>query len=163
MNVTVCVSSSPCQLMKVAYGSHWDAMSWPHAVIASARLSPPRPHPRSRGCQETSHSASPLPSCTHSQPVSVTGPGPWRWSTEKSAEGQLSGEAKWARCPSVAENVGRKIKCDHVQIITPMCTSLSTAHLFFIICLSTSGGPVDPRHTVGAQKGAKHHLPSPGS
>lgn len=133
-----------------------------------AQPTPASPSPRcardaSWGCQETPHSASPLPSCIHSQPVSVTGPGPWHWSTEKSAEGQLSGEAKWACCPSVAGNVGRKIKCNHVQIITPMCMSLSISHLFFIICLSISGGPVDPRHTVGAQKEAKRGPPSSGS
>lgn len=139
---------------------------------ASARLRPPRPHPHPSVQGMPAGAAErlrvpphpcPPPLRIHSQPVSVTGPGPWRWSPEKSAEGQLPGEAKWACCPSVAENVGRKIRCNHVQIITPRCTSLSISHLLFIICLSISGGPVDPRHTVGAQTGAKHGLPSPGS
>lgn len=125
--------------------------------------------PVCKGCQpglprDSAFRLTPAPAPRiHSQPVSVTGPGPWRWSPEKSAEGQLPGEAKWACCPSVAENVGRKIRCNHVQIITPRCTSLSISHLLFIICLSISGGPGDPRHTVGAQTGAKRGLPSPGS
>lgn len=162
----MCISSSLCQLTNVAYGSRWDALGCQcTAPPAPASPSPQCARDASRGCRETPRSASPLPPPPriHSQPVSVTGPGPWRWSPEKSAEGQLPGEAKWACCPSVAENVGRKIRCNHVQIITPRCTSLSISHLLFIICLSISGGPVDPRHTVGAQTGAKRGLPSPGS
>lgn len=60
--------------------------------------------------------------------------------------------------PIWSQGRGRKVKCNYVQIITAIRLALSVSRWFSIVCLCL-WGPVDTRHTVGAQRGADRVVP----
>lgn len=143
--MSLCVRSSPCQLMKVTSRNHWDAVGWAPAQDAGTNLASPVQGSGGPGftcvrggCQL----ALPRDSSLHLSPdPPASTPSPFPGLVHREVRtGQLSGEAKWACCPSVAKEEEREIKCNRVQITTPLCMS-PTISLFVSLSLGTQWIP----------------------